>query len=356
MEFVNLSKYAVVENPKIPLFSELRKMPPVWMTSDLRIADDPDNLLYVKELAGKGIDLAPIRRRPSFDKYAQRTDFPRRILFEMTSRCNCLCRMCPQQNLKRPQMDMDGGLYRSIMDEIDSHGVESFLMFQFGEPLLHPEFKKILEHINSKKNLGMIWFSTNGNAFSEENIRMVLNSNIGYINFSAHAVTEATYKTVVPKGDFRAVQSNLEKFYELKEAKGLPVKPFFHCQMIEQETTKHEVDAFIKKHYKRADVVSVNMLEHVTSVQNNRFGLQQRERRELSSCSRVSRNDCLIFSNGDVTLCDAAYNAEICLGNVHKKTISEIWNGEERKRILQLNKEGRMREIEFCRTCADYDI
>lgn len=356
MEFVDLSRYIPVKNPKIPPFSQLRKMTPLWMDHDLKILKDEDNISYANLLAEKGAEVVSIKRRYLRSIYADRRTFPRRVLLEMTSNCNCLCRMCPQQNLKRPKMDMDSALYRSIVDEVDSHGVESFLMFNIGESLLHPEFKQNLEHVNSKKNLGMIWFSTNGNAFNEEKIRIILDSKISYINFSAHAVTEATYKTVVSKGDFNVAQANLDKFYELKGIQGLPRKPFFHCQMIEQETTKHEVDAFIKKHYKRAEVVSINMLEHVTTVENNSFGFKQRERGKLSSCSRVSREDCLIFSNGDVTLCDAAYNSEIYLGNIRDKSLSDIWNGQERKKILNLNEQGRMYEIEFCRNCVDYDI
>ena len=97
------------------------------------------------------------------------------------------------------------------------------------------------------------------------------------------------------------------------------------------------------------------MLEYI-NLPNNAFGLQQRERKPLTSCLRVSRNDCFICSNGDVTLCDAAYNGEIYLGNIHKQTLHEIWNGELRNKILNLNEQGRMFEIDFCRNCTDYDI
>jgi radical SAM protein with 4Fe4S-binding SPASM domain len=355
MEFVDFSRYLSIKNPVILPFSELRKMDPVWMTQDLQIVDEPDNSSYVESLAKQGIAVVPIRRRPPFTTYLNRTSFPRRILFEMTSRCNFSCRMCPHQNLKRPKMDMPGETYRRIIDEINTHGVEGLWLYHLGEPLLHPEFRENLDHVSTKKNLGIIWMSTNGQYFTEENIQCVLNSNIDYINFSAHATTEETYKTVAIGGDFGIVQNNLEKFYEMKGSKNLPRKPFMHCQMIEQETTKHYVDAFIKKHYKRAEIVSINMLEYV-NLPNNAFGLQQRERKPLTSCLRVSRNDCFICSNGHVTLCDAAYNGELYLGNVHEQTLYEIWNGDLRKKILELNEQGRMFEIDFCKKCTDYDI
>lgn len=355
MEFTDISRYLPVKSASILPFEKLRHMEPVWMTQDLKIVDESKNIDYAKSLASKGIVVVPIRRRPPSSNYIDRKTFPRRILFEMTSRCNFHCTMCPQQNLKRPRMDMPGKDYRRVIDEIDKYGIEGLWLYHLGESLLHPEFRENVNHISKKKNLGIIWMSTNGQYFTEDNIRCVLDSNIDYINFSAHAVTEETYKKVASEGDFRIVQGNLEKLYELKGTDRLPRKPFIHCQMIEQETTKHEVDAFIQKHYKRADIVSINMLEYV-NLPSNVFGLKQRERKPLTSCLRVSRSDCFICSNGAVTLCDAAYNGEIHLGSIHEQTLFEIWNGDLRKKILELNEQGRMSEIEFCCKCTDYDI
>lgn len=355
MELLDLSRYITIDNPIVLPFSELRRMRPVLMTQDLALVSSPDNLNYASGLAKKKITVVPITRQPAASGYLQRLTFPRRILFEMTSRCNYLCRMCPQQALKRPRIDIPGKLYRRVIDEIDSYGVEGLWLYHLGESLLHPEFSDNLRHISTKKNLGAIWMSTNGQYFSEDKIRTVLESNLSYINFSLHAVTEATYQTVTPEGNFSLVQNNLHKFFEIKGTRNLPRKPYLHCQMIEQETTKHEVDDFIRMHYSRAEIVSINMLEYA-QMPNNAFGVQQRERVPLASCLRVSRNDCFIFSNGDVTLCDAAYNGELNLGNIKNETLYQIWNGKKRKEILNLNERKRMADIEFCRSCTDYDI
>jgi radical SAM protein with 4Fe4S-binding SPASM domain len=81
-----------------------------------------------------------------------------------------------------------------------------------------------------------------------------------------------------------------------------------------------------------------------------------KEYKPFTSYTRVTRNDCTIMSDGHVTLYDAAYNHKLNLGNVNEQTLYDIWNGSERKRILKLNKGGKMPEIEFCRSCTDYDI
>jgi len=355
MEYFDLSRYYEIKRKRVPLFSELKLMQPLLMTQDLRVVDTDDNIAYAKYMASKGSTVVPIKRIPPTGKYIDRESFPRRILFEMTNRCNYLCRMCPQQDMTRPRVDMSGELYRRIIDEIDSNGIEGLWLYHLGESLLHPEFRENIRHISKKNNLGVIWMSTNGQYFTEDNIRTVLDSNIDYINFSMHAVTASTYKTVASEGDFTAVRNNLSTFYKMKGTDNMPRKPFLHCQMIEQETTKHEVDAFINEHHRYADIVSINMLEYA-NLPNNTFGHNQRERKQLTSCLRVSRNDCFIFSNGHVTLCDAAYNGEIFLGDVNNEKLSTIWNSSKRRNIIDLNKEKRMFEIEFCKTCTDYDI
>ena len=88
MEFVELSKYSSVTKENFLPFAELRKMKPILLTHDLQLVNETDNVEYVKKLASDGIAIVPIRRKPPYAKFAERNTFPRRILFEMTSRCN----------------------------------------------------------------------------------------------------------------------------------------------------------------------------------------------------------------------------------------------------------------------------
>ncbi|QTA87903.1 radical SAM/SPASM domain-containing protein [Desulfonema magnum] len=355
MEFINLNNYIPVRNPQIAPFSQLRKMEPLLIDQELRIVEQVKNLEYAHQLAKSGHKVVRVRKMTIRNPHEDRIEFPRRIIAEMTSKCNFFCRMCPQQNLSRPRIHMEVDAYKALFDEIETYGVEGCWLYHLGESLLHPQFNEIIEHISTKKNLGKIWLSTNGQYFTEDKIRIILASTIGYINFSLHAVTPEVYKEVAPQGDYEVVRSNLETFLELKGA-DIPKKPYLHLQMIEQEPTAGEVDAFIRMYHERSEIVSINMLEYVNLPNNKDYGMLQRERKPLRSCTRVSRGDCFIFSNGDVTLCDVAYNAEICLGNIFEKSLYEIWNSPERKKILELNQEGRMYEIEFCRSCTDYDI
>ncbi len=355
MEFINLSRYFTVEKPQIKAFSELRDMEPLLVDQDVQIIKEKRNLNYANSLAQSGYKVVKIRKMHSHNLYMHRIDFPRRIIAEMTSKCNFLCRMCPQQELRRPKMHMDAGVYMALFDEIERYGVEGCWLYHLGESLLHPDFEKIIQNISTKKNLGTIWLSTNGQYFTRDKIETILASNITYINFSLHATTAKTYNKVAPQGDYQTVRHNLDTFLSLKGF-NLPQKPYLHLQMIEQEPTSDEVDDFIREFHKIAEILSVNMLEYVNLPNNQMYGETQRQRKPLKSCDRASRGDCFVFSNGTVTLCDAAYNAEICIGNIFENSLYEIWNSAERMRILELNRTGHMDTLDFCRYCTDYDI
>jgi len=356
MELIDLSRYAGIKSScAIPPFDEIRQSPPIQFTQTLDLVETKENVARVDHAIRQGWRVVRVQRIPADDRFLNRSSFPRRILFEMTSNCNYNCRMCPQVNLKRPRMHMETELYKRGLDEISLHGVEGLWLYHLGESILHPSFREILNHVSEKRSLGIVWMSTNGRYFNESIARAVMESSVDYVNYSAHGVTQEAYESVIPMGNFSVVQENLERFYRMKGQPNKRKKPFIHTQMIEQETTRHEVDPFIARHIERADLVSINMLEYV-NLPGNQYGLQQRVRSPLRSCLRVQRNDCFICSNGSVTLCDAAYNGELYLGDIHSQTIHEIWNGDKRKKILGLNSSGCMNEIEFCRTCTDYDI
>ena len=110
-------------------------------------------------------------------------------------------------------------------------------------------------------------------------------------------------------------------------------KPFFRLQIIEQHSTLQEIDTYLRSFYDKCDLISVNMLEH-TDISFNKNSKNLREHKEKNRCARLNRSDCFINSDGTVTICDNAYNNELDIGNVWSNSVYEIWNGPERKKIL----------------------
>lgn len=352
MEFIKTCKYLKGSFNRPISFAELKILEKVKVNQKLELLPRKDNISLVKKYAKMGLKVIPIRRFSQRD-WSKRIDFPNRILLEPTSKCNMKCRMCPRQNLKRPIMDFDKDLYFKIVDELDKYGVEGIWMFHLGEPLLHPNWKEIVNYVCSKKNVEIFWFSTNGVVFDEKCINFVLNSGITFLNYSLHGTNKITYNYVAPKEHYKNVRAHLDLF--LKKKQELGRGPIVHIQMIDQEGTRDDINKFFETFYQTGEIISINTLEYV-NLPNNKYGLQRQRPPVVKKCTRITRGDCFIVSNGDVQPCDATYNSEILLGNVKEKTVYECWNSKTRKLMLELNNKGELYKIKHCRKCTDFDL
>ncbi|MBI4685902.1 MAG: radical SAM protein [Nitrospirae bacterium] len=321
---------------------------------DLEIVEDPENIKYLDSLVKQGLELFPIRRVLLNNRFDGRSDFPLRVLFEMTSMCNARCRMCPQMDLKRKAVHMEKEKFKDIIDELEAYGLNGLWLYHFGESLVHPHFREIIEYVNTKKNLGYIWLSTNGIRADEPTLDFLLKSSLSFLNFSLQSISVENYKVIAPTSPAETIFSNLNSLISKKKSR-LGQKPYFRLQIIEQEHTLGEIDTYLSKYYDTCDLISVNMLEH-TDLAFNRDSKKLRDRDERAQCSRLSRSDCFINSDGSVAICDNAYNNQLDVGNVWDNSVYEIWNGSERRKILEMNKGGSLWHVPVCAECTDYDL
>jgi molybdenum cofactor biosynthesis enzyme MoaA len=162
--------------------------------------------------------IANISRLPPENNFVERYEFPRRVLLEMTSKCNVLCRMCPRNDFHRPEIHMNFDVYCRILDEINDHGAEGVWIYHLGESLMHPQFRKIIRYTERLNNIGKLWMSTNGHLMKRSNLEFVFDSRIDYLNYSLHAVTEKAFKAVSPRGDFYLVLQNYENLEKSSKA------------------------------------------------------------------------------------------------------------------------------------------
>jgi MoaA/NifB/PqqE/SkfB family radical SAM enzyme len=363
MEFMDV-KLLAGERPRrpvVPPFAELRKLPQIAISARLDMIDEPDNVMRLNDLMSKRYGLVPVTRRNPETNFRSRKEFPRRFLFEMTSECNVLCRMCPRNHLLRPTRHIETELYLKGVDEINAYGVDGLWLYYLGESLMHPDFRKIVRYLEGLGNIRTVWFSTNGHLMNESNIKFLLDSRIDFLNYSLNAMTAKTYKSVNPKGNFSIVLDNYRRLIAHKRGR-LKTAPFIRLQMVEQKSTEDEVQKFLESYYQDVEVISVNMLEYA-NLPKNKYGLtQERQRNMPGYCSRLRDNRAIITADGAMTLCDFAYNTseqhvgEHYLGNIKEQSIYEIWNGDRRRRLLELEAASRLKEVALCRGCTDFDI
>src|SRR3990170_6209887 len=229
---------------KVPKYGEIKTLKPVIVDDFLMLSRDIENIALLSDYIKKNYLFVPIRMVNKSKQEAK--SFPSRILLEITSKCNLNCTMCPRNYLKRPEMHMPKEVVLRCIDEIDHYGVEGIWLYNIGESALHPDFKEIFEYCQTKKRLGSLWLSTNGQELSDEIMDMLVNSNLTFLNYSVNAMNEQTYELVSPKGNYRRLISNLEKLLaKKKEHTKMGSTPWVRIQMIDQPQAFFEIDSFL---------------------------------------------------------------------------------------------------------------
>jgi MoaA/NifB/PqqE/SkfB family radical SAM enzyme len=74
-----------------------------------------------------------------------------KVQIEITNRCNFRCEYCIRNYWKAKQIDMDISTFRKIVDGFDN--VERFILYGFGEPLLHKNIVEMLDIAKSKSEV-----------------------------------------------------------------------------------------------------------------------------------------------------------------------------------------------------------
>ena len=92
---------------------------------------------FVKDLGQSGF----------LENYFGTSDLPESVCLGITSKCNLNCKHCLNRNLPGSGPDMTTEKLLDVIDQMGKGGTKSLSIFG-GEPLCHPDFKRIVEHIN----------------------------------------------------------------------------------------------------------------------------------------------------------------------------------------------------------------
>lgn len=124
----------------------------------------------------------------------------------ITEKCNGDCFFCFNDKNKG-HTDVDAVIKK--IDEISEHSKERIIITG-GEPLLHPDFKKILSHIK-KQRFNEVILQTNGIDLSTERFKEYYRLGVNSFLYSLHSSNEGTYNKITRTDNkFKAVIKNIK--------------------------------------------------------------------------------------------------------------------------------------------------
>ncbi|QOX80357.1 radical SAM protein [Trichlorobacter lovleyi] len=280
-------------------------------------------------------------------------EFPMMCVISFIYTCNAYCPNCPYTNSDirssykdRPLMNPE--TFKLIADQCGEYGAWVRISGG-GEPMLHPQAVELMEY--AKLQGAKVGLITNGSRFTEESTRRLLEAKIDMIEFSVDASDPDTYRHVRPGLDWSTLKCNVERMVRMRNKLGSVTK------IIASGVNQEGVDI---------DAVAAFWEPFVDNFQKRKFltwGINDPDKSadptpylppdEQIPCPFIFER-LNIDSRGKVMVCGFDIAAKTDMGNIHEKSIKDIWHGEgfEFYRQKHLNKAGN--DLELCANCPDW--
>jgi len=287
---------------------------------------------------------------------------PQKIWFEPTNICTLKCIHCIQPQMTRKRGYMDFSLFKKMVDEASSFSIPVALTGQ-GEPLLHPEFGRMVKYAAQRCETHVV---SNATRLSEEKAREILDAEPDLVEFSFDAPTKEIYERVCRGGNYEETVENIKGFFDLKRKSGKR-KPEIIIAIVEEPETENEIEQFKGWCYRElgSDAITNIAVQKLGNFHGDNELFRSGQVTDESIKNYLPKPEwpvCLnpwaqfkINWDGAVNSCLWDYNDKFVVGNTTENTIMEIWNGEKMREFREALITKQFEKIEqnasMCSTC-----
>ncbi len=279
--------------------------------------------------------------------------FPMMCVLSFIYVCNARCPNCPYTNSTirddyKDALMMSEETFKIIADECGQHGAW-IRISGGGEPMLHPKVLPLMDYAKAKgAKIGLI---TNGSKLTEEASGRLLDAQVDMIEISVDAADPKTYARVRAGLDWDVLLKNVTRLVEMRNAKKSATKII--ASGVNQEGVDIEavaafwtplVDNFQKRKY---------LTWGINDPSKSADAAPYLPPEEKIPCPFIFER-LNIDSRGKVMVCGFDIAAKTDMGNVHEKSIREIWHSEAFEFYRRKHLEKRGDDIELCRNCPDW--
>ena len=278
---------------------------------------------------------------------------------------------------------LDKVLLKDRLSEMASLGLKSVMYAGEGEPLLHKDIGKIINHT---KKVGIdVAITTNGVLLKEDLIESTL-ENITWIKVSINGATKETYANIhkTNPDNFDRVIENVSYAVKLRQNKGykcalgmqliLLPENWHEADLLAQQAKDIGMDYLVIKPYSQHPLSRttkyrnikytdyLHLANKLSTFNNNKFCVIFRiKTMKKWDEGQRSYRQCLalpfwsyIDASGNVWGCSAYLTDErFKYGNIYENTFKDIWEGE--KRLQSLKWVERELDINQCRVNCRMD-
>lgn len=277
----------------------------------------------------------------------------RKVYIEISNVCNLQCDFCPEVVRDRDVMGRE--LFERVLDEAAPLAEEACLHLM-GEPLTHPLFPEFVA-LAAARGLPLN-LTTNGTLLDEARSRALLHPGVRQVNFSVHSF-EANF----PGRDVSAYLDKIVAFTRRAFAERPDLYVNYRLWNLtgadrgrNEDLVARVESAFGVALDRTADVrwrKGRHVLNRLYLHFDSRFDWPRPDAPLLSdrgTCRALSGH-VGILSDGTVVPCCLDKEGVVPLGDVKRRTLTEILASERAQRMLRGFQDGRLAE-DLCRRCT----
>ncbi len=251
---------------------------------------------------------------------------------ELTNRCNLKCTFCPTADgrMARPRGVMDDALFRKALD--GAGPLEFALLFQWGEPLLHPRFAALASEAADRGIRTLV--TTNGTLLDDRRVADLLAARVDRVTVSVDGDAE-THEAVrgIP---LARTKDALRRLVAARDAAGSTTA--VDVSMVVAPETERAVAAFRREFEGTVDRVQTIPL------------LVRGERR--TRCREPWRGGLVVLQDGRTTICCVDHDGELAVGDARTDRLEDLWNGPRMRALRRAHVTGDLPPL--CAGCAEY--
>lgn len=220
-----------------------------------------------------------------------------------------------------------------------------------GEPLLHKEIATMVKIAKKSGKFEKVEFISNGSLLTPKLSDQLIANGLDTLRISLQGISSKKYKEICGKNiDFEYFMGNIKYFFKKRSNTKLFVK------ILDVALEKNEAQYFYKLFSDCSDRMFIEKIQPTYDGVEFTEGLEHSEDRYGRKIEK--REVCPlpfymlgIFPNGDVQPCDNLYRPVI-LGNVHKKSILEMWNSRKLRNFWRVQLQKKRNQHPKCSLCC----
>jgi len=255
---------------------------------------------------------------------------PREVSIETFTLCNARCTFCPYPTLDRKGTKMDTSTLLRLHEEMrDFKRPFFFSPFKVNEPLLDDRLESYCQLIDEENPMASLRLFTNGQPLTMKTLEWIAKlKRVEHLWVSLNSTNPVEYRTLMGLDLFKVIQK-LDGLHWLIVNQKFPHKVV--VSRVKQDCPEDvEFLKWCGRYWPRFDAILLD--------RKGWLGHVEPSNPTIPAKPCVRWEELSVMSDGRVALCCMDGTGEFAIGNVHEKTLLEIYNDpkltERRRRKL----------------------